>query len=59
MYEQICVNFAVTGLLKMKKQIIVVEDAIKELPNIPSTKEKWENGVVFMSTKEILEWIKE
>ncbi len=56
----VCVDQAVSGLLKMKKQIIVVEDAIKELPSIPSTKEKWlENGVIFMDTEEILEWIKE
>ena len=37
----VCVNDAVLGLVNRVKRVIVVEDAIKELPNIPLPFEKW------------------
>ena len=37
----VCVDFAVRGLLSRGKEVYVVEDAIKELPNIPSPVEDW------------------
>lgn len=39
----VCVNDAVLGLVKRVKRVIVVEDAIKELPNIPLPMENWKN----------------
>ena len=54
----VCVDQAVMGLTKMGKTIIVVKDAIKELPNLQSPEEKWiKNSVIFMNTREIFEWI--
>ena len=50
---QICVNFAVLGLAKRYYKIIVAEDAIKELPNLPSDniKENWKKeGVLLRDT---------
>ena len=56
--EQICIDQAITGLLNKKKIVMVVDDAIKELPNIQSTKDKWlENGVIFMNTEEVIGWL--
>jgi nicotinamidase/pyrazinamidase len=37
----VCVNDAVLGLASRVKRVIVVKDAIKELPNIPLPFEKW------------------
>ena len=37
----VCVNDAVTGLSKRGKKVLVVSDAIKELPNLPLPFEKW------------------
>jgi nicotinamidase/pyrazinamidase len=37
----VCVNDAVVGLARMGKSVIVVEDAIKELPNIPLPFDNW------------------
>jgi nicotinamidase/pyrazinamidase len=37
----VCVNDAVVGLTKRVKRVIVVENAIKELPNIPLPFENW------------------
>lgn len=37
----VCVNDAVIGLAKRVKKVIVIEDAIKELPNIPMPFENW------------------
>lgn len=37
----VCVNDAVVGLAKRAKRVIVVENAIKELPNIPLPFENW------------------
>ena len=49
----VCVNCAVLGLRKAGVEVIVVKDAIKELPNIPVTEiyEKWdENQVGWIKT---------
>lgn len=54
----VCVDFAVKGLLERKVKVIVPEDAIKGLENLPveSVLESWKNaGVKFVTTKEILE----
>ena len=37
----VCVNDAVLGLAKRVGQVVVIEDAIKELPNIPLPFEAW------------------
>jgi len=37
----VCVNDAVVGLAKRINRVIVVENAIKELPNIPLPFENW------------------
>ena len=50
----VCVNDAVVGLAKRVKRVIVVEDAIKELPNIPLPFENWKNlGVKLIKFEEI------
>jgi len=38
----VCVNCAVCGLAKQGIQVFVIEDAIKELPNIPLPFDKWD-----------------
>ncbi len=38
----VCVNDAVVGLAKRIKQVVVIADAIKELPGIPLPFENWE-----------------
>lgn len=50
----VCVNDAVVGLAKRVEKVVVVEDAIKELPNIPLPFENWENlGVEMMKLEEV------
>lgn len=50
----VCVNDAVVGLAKRVKKVIVIEDAIKELPNIPLPFENWKNlGVEMISLKDL------
>ncbi len=50
----VCVNDAVIGLAKRGYRVIVVEDAIKELPNIPLPFETWKKlGVEMMKSEEI------
>lgn len=44
----VCVNDAVVGLTKRVNKVIVVENAIKELPNIPLPFENWRNSDVEM-----------
>lgn len=55
----VCVNDAVLGLAKRVKNVFVLEDAIKELPNIPLPFELWEKlGVKMIKSdnlKKILE----
>ena len=50
----VCVNDAVIGLANRVKKVIVVKDAIKELPNIPLPFENWkELGVELMQLEEL------
>lgn len=51
----ICVDFAVRGLAKKVKQLYVVEDAIKELPNVPLPYKRWKKLKVEMIQLEELE----
>jgi len=44
----VCVNDAVIGLAKRVNKVIVVENAIKELPNIPLPFENWKKSGVEM-----------
>ena len=37
----VCVNYAVLGLLERGVEVFVFEDAIKDLPNMPSVIESW------------------
>lgn len=50
----VCVNDAVVGLSKRVKRVIVLKDAIKELPNIPLPFDEWEKLGVEMMTFEDL-----
>lgn len=50
----VCVNDAVVGLSKRVERVIVIEDAIKELPNIPLPFEEWKKlGVEMMAFDEL------
>jgi len=49
----VCVNDAVIGLSKRVNKVIVIEDAIKELPGIPLPFENWKKlGVEMISCNE-------
>jgi nicotinamidase/pyrazinamidase len=51
----VCVNDAVVGLVQRGKNVIVVENAIKELPNIPLPYENWDKmGVKLMKLEELV-----
>lgn len=50
----VCVNDAVIGLAKRVKKVIVIEDAIKELPNIPLPFENWKRlGVDLVQLQQV------
>lgn len=50
----VCVNDAVIGLAKRVGKVYVVEDAIKELPNIPLPFETWEKlGVKLITSSQL------
>lgn len=50
----VCVNDAVVGLTKRINKVIVVENAIKELPNIPLPFENWrKSGVELKQLDEV------
>lgn len=52
----VCVDRAVVGLAERGKQVIVLEDAIKELPNLPLPFEHWDAlGVQRMSFQQLKE----
>lgn len=52
----VCVDKAVEGLVKRVDKVLVVEDAIKELPNIPLPFENWKKwGVEMINFEELLE----
>ena len=54
----VCVDLAVKGLAKCANQVLVVKDAIKELPNLPVEKifKEWEalGNVKLITVKEII-----
>jgi len=57
----VCVNFAVLGLLERNIKVIVVKDAIKELPNLPvnDVYVHWiSKGVRLITTKNIIDYIR-
>lgn len=50
----VCVNDAVVGLAKRVERVLVIEDAIKELPNISLPFENWKQlGVEMIPSKEL------
>ena len=50
----VCVNDAVVGLVQRVKNVFVVEDAVKELPNIPLPFKNWEKlGVKLVQASEL------
>ena len=50
----VCVNDAVVGLSNRAKEVLVIEDAIKELPKIPLPFENWEKlGVKLIQLKDL------
>ncbi len=54
----VCVDFAVKGLAKRGYKIFVIEDAIKELPNIPMPFENWKaHGATLIKAQEIVNYI--
>jgi len=54
----VCVDCAVCGLAKQGIQVFVIDDAIKELPNIPLPYEKWDSlGVNRIKFAEIEKYI--
>ena len=58
----VCVNFAVLGLLERNIKVIVVKDAIKELPNLPVEEiyNNWrEKGAILTDTIYIENFVKE
>ncbi|MCY1722517.1 cysteine hydrolase [Prolixibacteraceae bacterium Z1-6] len=51
----VCVNDAVVGLAKRVDKVYVIEDAIKELPNIPLPFENWKKlGVKMIEFEELV-----
>ena len=52
----VCVDFAVKGLLERNIEVYVPTDAIKELPNLPLPLKEWEDlGAKLVTTKDVLE----
>ncbi|MDP4185604.1 MAG: cysteine hydrolase family protein [Bacteroidota bacterium] len=51
----VCVDKAVTGLVQRGYKVFVVEDAIKELPNLPLPFDNWDKmGVMRIKTQDVL-----
>src|SRR3989338_8346269 len=54
----VCVNYAVRGHLERGLEVYVVEDAIKELPNIPSPVDGWvKAGARLIRTEDAVNYI--
>lgn len=52
----VCVDFAVMGLLARQIKVFVIEDGIKELPNIDSPVSKWvESGAILVESESVFE----
>jgi nicotinamidase/pyrazinamidase len=50
----VCVDYAVMGLLERNVEVYAVTDAMKELPQIPSPFEKWKaRGARLITTREV------
>ncbi len=55
----VCVDFAVMGLVKKVPEVFVISDAIKELATIPLPFEEWKrSGVKMQTTIQLTEFIK-
>ena len=55
----VCVNDAVVGLSGRVEKVYVIEDAIKELPNIPLPFENWKKlGVKIIQLNEVEKLLK-
>jgi nicotinamidase/pyrazinamidase len=51
----ICVDYSVRGLIKQVKNVYVIKDAIKELPNLPLPFTAWKKlGVKLMTFKKLV-----
>jgi nicotinamidase/pyrazinamidase len=54
----VCVNCAAVGLAKRGIKVYVIEDAIKELPNIPLPFEQWDAlGIKRISYDKVIEYL--
>ncbi|MCY1635609.1 cysteine hydrolase family protein [Marinifilum sp. D737] len=54
----VCVDCAVVGLAERGLKVYVIEDAIKELPNIPLPFEKWDElGITRISYDKLVEYL--
>lgn len=54
----VCVDCAAIGLAQRNIQVYVIEDAIKELPNIPLPFDKWDvNGIKRISYDKVVEFL--
>ncbi len=54
----VCLDFAVMGLAQRGYKVFVIEDAIKELPNIPMPFDTWkEQDITFINAKEITKYL--
>ncbi|WP_321309678.1 isochorismatase family cysteine hydrolase [Marinifilum fragile] len=54
----VCVDCAAVGLAKRGIKVYVIEDAIKELPNIPLPFEKWDElGITRISYDKVVEYL--
>ncbi|TKG90481.1 cysteine hydrolase [Puteibacter caeruleilacunae] len=54
----VCVDYAVVGLAERGYEVFVIEDGIKELPNIPLPFDKWtELGVKMIKFEDIVNYL--
>ena len=54
----VCVHYAILGLVEKVGNVYVVKDAIKELPNIPLPYGIWESrGVKFITSEELVDYL--
>lgn len=54
----VCVDCAAVGLAKRGLKVYVIEDAIKELPNIPLPFDKWDElGITRISYDKVVEYL--
>ncbi|WP_421920524.1 cysteine hydrolase family protein [Marinifilum sp.] len=54
----VCVDCAAVGLAERGLKVYVIEDAIKELPNIPLPYDKWDNlGIARITYEKVIEYL--